>query len=90
MAFPCWHFCRRCKKDWFHSIENPCAELDPFFQPCKSCALIAEPLREPRRVIPSEDVEDVADEHVSTDGEVPNLVPDDLPEEIELPELTER
>lgn len=75
MAFACWHFCKRCKKDWCHTIENPCVELDQFFQPCQSCALIAKPLSEPKRIVPSEDVEDVPDAHVSTDCEVPRLIP---------------
>jgi hypothetical protein len=57
MAFACWHFCQRCKKDWCHSIPNPCAELDQFFQPCQSCALVAEPVPEPRQSILIEDVE---------------------------------
>jgi hypothetical protein len=48
--------------------------------------LIAEPLPEHRCVIACEDVEDEIEEHVSTQGEVPHLMPDDLPENMELPE----
>ena len=80
MAFPCWHFCQRCKKNWCHSIPDPCAELDQFFERCQSCALIAEPLPEPRRAIAIEDVEDMIEELVSTDGDFPTVIPADVNE----------
>lgn len=83
MAFPCWHECPHCRKDWSHSIPNPCPELDPYFLPCQSCVLTAEPLPERRRAIPSEyveDVEDVTENYLTASGEVPTLIPADVSE----------
>src|SRR5437660_6597760 len=37
MASPCWHSCPHCRKDWSHSIPNPCVELDDYFLPCAGC-----------------------------------------------------
>jgi len=38
MISACWHSCPHCRKDWFHTIPDPCSHLDEFFLPCREHA----------------------------------------------------
>jgi hypothetical protein len=37
----CWHFCSICRKDYFHAIKTPTAQIDDWQRLCASCAFAA-------------------------------------------------
>ena len=95
MAFPCWHVCPGCGKSWCHQITNPCAELDDYFLPCGACARLAvdvveESMRHAHRRDMKRDGEDGAEVGAILESVAGVLLSDDIPEEIELPELIAR